>query len=545
MHFELEFTQITYEVSMNIEMYLPDRALNELVGVPIQKKVQNPFWQATEMDKAGDHDGAQRIYHELLAPDFNDAVVLGALGMSYAIQGNQGVAFTCLTKALNLFDERFADDLRKHGIKFAEKAPPGKDTFLTQKKAELMNAIGTCYKQENVIDKARYWFEKSQNTLSRISADVQNNLATLYINEGSPEKAMSYLKAALDAEPNHPQSLWNLSLCYLETGDYEKGFALYGNGKRAAVRSERNYSNTGPTPEWDGTPGKTVVVYGEQGIGDEIMFASMLPDALKDCKEVIFECHTRLKELFKNSFPTIDCYGTREDTQIKWVLGPEGVPNYAIDAKISIGDLGKLYRKKLADFPGKRYITPTPESNLRAAKLLNGVFTDDKPVIGINWIGGVKRTRVEVRSLTLEQMLPILSQDAHFVVLQYTDCKDEIFEFEQKHGIKLHYWPELVQAMDYDITAGLVANCDLVISNCSSVIHLAGSMGVPTWVLVPSRPAWRYRLDIDYMPWYGRTVRLFRQAHGTIDWEPVVNAVSLALNSLLYRKEVTENAVHG
>jgi tetratricopeptide (TPR) repeat protein len=161
---------------MNIEMYLPDRALNELVGVPIQKKVQNPFWQATEMDKAGDHEGAQRIYHELLAPDFNDACVLGALGMSYAIQGNQGVAFTCLSKALSLFDERFADDLRKHGIKFAEKAPPGKDTFLTQKKAELMNAIGTCYKQENVIDKARYWFEKSQNTLSRISADVQNNL---------------------------------------------------------------------------------------------------------------------------------------------------------------------------------------------------------------------------------------------------------------------------------------------------------------------------------------------------------------------------------
>lgn len=523
---------------MNIEMFLPDRALNELIGVPVQKKVKNPFYQATELDKEGRFEEAQAIYHELLAPDFNDSCVLGALGMSYAMQGNQGVAYTVLSRALSLFDERFASDLHKRGIKYPEKTAPGKDSFITQKKAELCNAIGTTFKQENVTEKARYWFEKAQSVLSKPNADIQNNLATLYINEGSPQRALAHLNTALADQPNHAQALWNLSLCYLEMGDYEKGFALYSNGKRASVRSERNYTNNGTTPEWDGSPGKTVVVYGEQGIGDEIMFASILPDALKDCKEVIFECHTRLKELFKNSFPNVDCYGTREESQITWMHSPDGVPLYNVDAKISIGDLGKLYRKKIQDFPGTRYLTPTPQSNLRAAQILNSVFTDDKPVIGINWIGGVKRTRVEVRSLSLEQMLPILSQDAHFVVLQYTDCKDEIFEFEQKHGIKLHYWPELVTAHDYDVTAGLVANCDLVISNCSSVIHLAGSMGVPTWVMVPSRPAWRYRLDIDWMPWYGRTVRLFRQAHGTIEWEPVVNQVSLALNSLIYRQEV-------
>ena len=529
---------------MNVEMFLPDPALNELVGVPTKKKVVNRFWTATELDKQGKFDEAQAIYHELLAPDFEDAAVLGALGMSYAMQGNQGVANTCLKRCLDLFESRFAADLRKHGINFDEKPKPGKDAFLTQKKAELYNAIGTCYKAENFTDKARYWFDKSQKLLSKPNPDVQNNLATLYINEGTPEKALAHLKTALEADPNHAQALWNLSLCYLETGDYEKGFALYHNGKRASVRMDRNYVNNGQTPEWDGSPGKTVVVYGEQGIGDEIMFASILPDAVKDCKQVIFECHTRLKELFKNSFPGMDHYGTREDQQITWTMAPDGTPIYKIDAKISIGDLGRLYRKKLSDFPGKRYITPTPESNLRAAQRLNEVFKDDKPVIGINWIGGVKRTRVEVRSLTLEQMLPILKQDAHFVVLQYTDCKDEIFEFEQKHGIKLHYWPDMVTAEDYDVTAGLVANCDLVISNCSSVIHLAGAMGVPTWVLVPSRPAWRYRLDLDYMPWYGRTVRLFRQARGTIDWDPVVNNVALALDSLLYRNEVKQDAVH-
>lgn len=526
---------------MNIEMHLSDPTLNKMLGVPIQKKPVNRFWQATELDKAGKHEEAQAIYHELLAPDFEDSAVLGALGMSYAIQGNQGVGYTCLRRAYELFDRRFGDDLRRRGIKFEKTPKPGQDHFLTVKKSEIENAIGTCYKQENDIERARYWFEKSQSRLSKDNADIQNNIATLYINEGSPERALEPLGRALKAQADHSQSLWNLSLCYLELGRYKEGFALYKNGKRAAVRAERNYALQGQTPEWDGSPGKTVVVYGEQGIGDEIMFASVLPDMLKDCKHVIFECHTRLKELFKNSFPDIDCYGTREDQKITWVYDPATMkPIHDIDAKVALGDVPQYYRKELDDFPGERYLTPTPDNNMRAAKILNSVFTDEKPVIGINWIGGVKRTRVEVRSLTLEQMLPILSQDAHFVVLQYTDCKDEIFEFENKHGIKLHYWPDLVTAEDYDVTAGLVANMDLVISNCTSVIHLAGAMGVPTWVLTPSRPAWRYRLDLDYMPWYGDTVRLFRQAHGTVDWGPVVEAVRQALDTSLTRSKTNE-----
>ena len=512
---------------MNIEMMFSDPETNKLFGIKTgPKKKVNQFWQATEWDKQGKYADAQAIYHQFLDADFNDSVILGALGMSYAMEGHQGAAHTMLRRSYELFDERFGADLLKHGINFEKQGKIGDDPFLIVKKSEIENAIGTTYKQENNIEKARYWFERSQTRLSRDNADIQNNLATLYINEGNPERAIPHLQRGLKAQPDHSQCLWNMSLCYLELGQYELGFPIYKNGKRANVRQERNYINNGITPEWRGEKGKTIVVYGEQGIGDEIMFASIMPDVIRDCKHVIFECHTRLKELFKNSFPELDCYGTREDQQITWVYDQEGKPNYNIEAKIAIGDLPALYRMGLDKFPGQPYLTPNPENNMKAATMLNSVFKDDKPVIGLNWIGGVKRTRVEVRSLTLEQMLPILSQDAHFVVLQYTDCKDELFEFENKHGIKLHYWPDLVTAEDYDVTAGLVANMDLVISNCSSVIHLAGAMGVPTWVLTPSRPAWRYRLDLDYMPWYGDTVRLFRQAKGSTDWGPVVDEVS-------------------
>ena len=77
----------------------------------------------------------------------------------------------------------------------------------------------------------------------------------------------------------------------------------------------RNYAQH-ELPEWDGSPGKTVIVYGEQGIGDEIMFASLLPEMIRDCKQVIFDCHKKLHRLFAASFPMIDIYPTREDENI-------------------------------------------------------------------------------------------------------------------------------------------------------------------------------------------------------------------------------------
>ena len=139
---------------------------------------------------------------------------------------------------------------------------------------------------------------------------------------------------------------------------------------------------------------------------------------------------------------------------------------------------------------------------------------------------------MEVRSLELEMMLPILKQDAVFISLQYTPQEDEITAFEEKHGIKIHQFPEAVYSSLYDDTAGLVANLDLVITVCTSAVHLAGALGVPTWVMTPSRPAWRYRLDLDTMPWYANTI-LFRQAVNSQDWEPVISEVAANLEVLL------------
>ena len=502
-------------------------ALSSAFRQPQPKKIVNPFYEATELDKQGKRKEAERIYLELLNADFDNPVLLAALGMNYAVAEKNGLAHILLQKAY-LGIDKMLDGFKRLGITPKSDHPQGLEQFIAIKRSELLNAIGTCYKHENKVPEARFYFEQAQDGLP-INPDIQNNLGTLYINEGKPGKAQEHLRKALSAQPDHAQAHWNLSLSYLELGDYERGWPAYKWGIAAKVRMDRNYTKE-PLPVWDGTPGKRLVVYGEQGIGDEILFASVLPDLLRDCPNTVFECHKKLHRLFANSFPNIDIYPTREDEMLTWPCLPNGAMRYPFEAKLALGDLPGFYRKKVADFPGTPFLKPTPQAELYWNERL--ATLPRKPNIGISWIGGHKRTRVEVRSLELEKMLPILKQDANFISLQYTPCEDEIARFTEKHGITIHHWPEACYSGDYDDTAGLVSNLDLVITVCTSAVHLAGALGVPTWVLTPSRPAWRYRLDLDYMPWYSNTV-LFRQKEGSVEWELVVEDVAEALADLM------------
>ncbi|HEX7766507.1 MAG TPA: tetratricopeptide repeat-containing glycosyltransferase family protein [Nitrospira sp.] len=500
-----------------------------VLGIPAAMP-KNAFYEATEMDRAGRHEESERVYQELLNADFDNPVLHAALGMNFCARERHGVASILLRKALENISGMMAG-FKRLGVTPKSDLSTEIDNFFSVKRSEILNALGTCYKHENKTEEARRFFEEAQSHVPP-NADIQNNLGTLYINEGKPEKALEHLDYSLLIDPTHPQAAWNKSLAHLELGDYKQGWPLYDRGFDAKVRYERNY--TPPNiilPRWKGEPEKNLIVYGEQGIGDEIMFASCLNEVIRMSNLVVVDCHKKLKRLFASSFPGIDIYGTREDQQIQWSMNPDGTMRYPFDARVASGSLPGFFRPTLDSFPGTPFIHPEPD--LEAAWAVKLSKLGPRPKVGISWAGGHKRTRVEVRSMRLEQMLPILQQDADFISLQYTDCHSEILELEKKHGIKVHYFPEATHSPDYADTAALVANLDLVITVCTSVVHLAGAMGVPTWVLTPSRPAWRYRLDLDYMPWYGRTVTLFRQAPETTDWTPVVAEVSESFNDLV------------
>jgi len=382
---------------------------------------------------------------------------------------------------------------------------------LDPKHSEPWNLYGRCFQEGHDLKKAEEAYTKA------IAIDPRNgkayaNMGLIYLTRANPRRALQYLNKAIQIEPENPEALYNISLCNLMLHDWVNGFKNYDKVLgRVKDRKERVYKWP-PEPRWQGQKNMSVVAYGEQGIGDEITFASCIPDLIKDSKQVIIDCDRRLEPLFKRSFPEAIVYGDRFTEDVSWINDHE------IDARAAFGSLPQFYRKADEDFPGTPYLVADPERRIQWRALLDHLGT--RPKIGIAWTGGVKATGKERRSLKLEQLLPILKLDADFVSLEYLDRDEEIAEFEDKHDITIHNWQRAVHAsQDYDETASLVAELDLIIGVPTSVLHLAGAVGTPFIAMAPEWPSWMWAGP--YL--WAKENTIFRQKGS---WENVIQKVS-------------------
>jgi hypothetical protein len=379
---------------------------------------------------------------------------------------------------------------------------------------DIFANLAIAYKQSGQHNKCVAMFKEAIK--HDPSAKVLADYAALFVNVGTPQEAIKHSQKALNKDPNCHMAHWNMGLGKLELGMWDTGWDHFEHSlfTNPPMRIDRHIADK---PYWDGTPGKKLAIYGEQGLGDEIMFASILPDVMRD-NTVIFECHERLETLFKRSFD-IPIYGTREKhfQQISW-------PNdHEIDAQVSLGSLGQYYRRSREAFPGTPY--------LKAESAPRG----DKFRVGISWTGGMKPGRIRVREIPLTMWYPILNNSCEFISLQYTECHDEIDAVNRLGGHDIIEMDDIVKAHDYYETAKLVKSCDLIISCATSLYHLAGALGVRTWLMAPNKPAWREGFS-GPIPWY-RSVRVYRQPGGGQDmWRPVVERVGYDLSELLHEK---------
>ena len=383
----------------------------------------------------------------------------------------------------------------------------------------VWNNLALCYQETENDEEAERCFIKA---LSRDPKDTNAlaNLAKLYNDMGEYEKAISCCDKALKIKPNLPEAHYNRGISLLAKGQWKEGWDGYEyNLGQHEGRKERVF---GAIPRWTGAKGLTVIAYGEQGIGDEISFASMIPDLMKD-NTVILECDSRLKGLFKRSFGC-EVYGTRyQKGGISWPT------KHDIDATVALGSLGGFYRNSTEAFPGTPYLVADPQRRIQWRALLDSLGPKIK--VGIAWTGGIRRTFTTKRSLKLQQLLPILKQDVTFISLQYKDT-GELKELEAEHGIKIDHWHHATQTKDYDDTAALVAELDLIITVQQTAVHIGGALGVPTWCMVPKTPLWRYGLTGSSSPWY-KSVKLYRQK---TDWATTINEVASDLRKLIASK---------
>ena len=328
-------------------------------------------------------------------------------------------------------------------------------------------------------------------------------LCLLVVYDCNPRLAIEMGEKALAIKPEQWDVHESLGYAHLMRGEWAQGW----EGYEKFIGSSRYRPKKPPhddCPYWDGSDGLDLYVRGEQGIGDEISFASILPEIIPRMKSVTLDCDEKLGGLMKRSFPDAEVHSTRKTKQAEkdWLAGRK------FDAHCLIGSFAFDRRKATADFPGTPYLIADPERRIQWRALLDTLAGKK---VGIAWTGGYKNTFRARRSLTLDALLPILRvPNVSWVSLQYQDPSDDIREFKGTHGIAISHWARAAESADYDDMAALVAELDLVISVCTATVHLCGALGKECWVLVPSRPRWFYGLEGRGSPWYG-SVELFRQ----------------------------------
>lgn len=367
---------------------------------------------------------------------------------------------------------------------------------------EIYNNLGMCLSslasnsgKDKYLDEAESLLRKAYR--KHPIPEVISNLALVRMHQCDVQGAEQLCREGLAKDPGNVSLRETLGYACLYQGNWIEGFGNYefnlGNKYRKIPQGKY----------WErGVKGKTLFVQGEQGIGDEITYASVLPQASQD-NTISYECDHRLAGLMQRSLPNVEVHGTRFEGDKAWREGRE------FDYVSLTASLCMQYRRADEDFPRTPFLVADPERRLQWKTLLD---TLPGKKVGIAWTGGLDNTFKSRRSFNLEGLLPILkTPGVTWVSLQYQDPTAEIEEFKAKHGIDIRYWKRATEKnCDYDETAALVAELDCVVSVTTALVHLCGALGQKCLVLVPNKARWWYASDTSRHRWYD-SIELFRQ----------------------------------
>jgi tetratricopeptide (TPR) repeat protein len=389
---------------------------------------------------------------------------------------------------------------------------------------EAYNSLGIALMEKGFLDEARDCFNRALG-LNPNFAEACHNLGIIFSSKLKLHEAITCYRRAIEIKSDFADAHMNLALALLRSGNYQEGWEEYA--WRFRITEVISQFHNSLTPLWEGSSlkGKTILVYAEQGIGDEIMFSSCLPDLIEQNPLCFVECDVRLSPLFSRSFPEVKILEHIGDKNSS--LSAFQVPDF----KIAIGSLPKFFRNNLSTFPARTsYLIPDAERVVFWRKRFRLLGSEIK--VGISWRGGKNQTEKLMRSIPLDLWDRVLSlQEVHFINLQYGDCTQEIGNIQEKLDITIHDWEDTDPLKNLDDFAAQIEALDLVISVDNATVHMAGALGVPVWTLLPFVPNWRWMLNREDSPWYP-TMRLFRQPSDG-DWESVIDRVKGELLKLL------------
>ncbi len=492
---------------------------NGTVGVTMQA-----FHAGTAHQQAGCLQDAEREYRAAIdaRDDFFEAHVnLGVVLQGLAKAEEAGKAFS---RAIDLNPEiaeiHYALATVYQDLNRTEDARAcfGRAMDIKPGYAEALNGLAICRETLADLDGAIEAF-KSAIGISPNFAEAHNNLGALYSKLGRMEDARACFRRAIDIKPDYAEAHRNYSHVLLLQGRFAEGWPEFR--WRWQCRDFPSENRSFPQALWAGQPleDKTILVWGEQGVGDEIHFAEMVTDLFESGARVILECETRLAPLFRRSFPAVTCISRQTPPDPRLVEA-------GIDFQCPSGDLAGWLRSGADDFPGRpSYLTA---NHARAEALRESYRAGDRDlVVGLAWISKNPEAGKD-KSLALADLRGLAEiPGVRFVDLQYGDTAIERVRFEEDTGAAIIHDDGIDQMADLDAFSSQVAAMDLVISASNTTVHMAGALGVPVWVMVHTVPLCVWMLEGDASPWYP-SLKIFRQSEAGV-WDDVIGRVAEAL----------------
>ncbi|MFC5354871.1 tetratricopeptide repeat protein [Azospirillum himalayense] len=330
-------------------------------------------------------------------------------------------------------------------------------------------------------------------TLRPDSADTLNNLGTLAKMADRPALCRHFLDRALRVAPGLALAAWNVGLLALADGDLATGWAGYG--RRFSARQLQRARRIA-LPVWTGEPlrGRRLLVWPEQGLGDEILFASVFGNLKDSGGPVVLECDPRLVSLYARAFPWACVRAESVTTDGRERLDPPDC-----DLQIAAGSLPALWRDRLERFPSRpSFLSPDPERAALWRERVDALGPGLK--VGISWRSQIVTAHREGAYTRITDWLPLLDvPGVRIVNLQYGDCTAELASIEPDGVRRVHRWDDLDLKNDLEGVAALMAALDLVILPATAAGELAGALGVPVWRLGSRDWTW---MGGGVRPWF-------------------------------------------
>ena len=505
----------------------------------------------------GDYGVAASLYHRVLENDPRQPMALHNLSCIYLDQ-------TKLAEAEALLNRLFT------ATGFVDVKPMNTYATVLIRQRRVQEAIQVLWKAKELdptypqtlinLSAAYLNLEDSDSALhfafEALKLDISNkhafnNLGSAYGNLAMFEEAAIAFETAIDLDPNFFEAILNFGGLVARNNNHAKAIEIYETARQRmsdTLRSQEdviryylafsqlrsgmlkdaweNYeggfhpnilkaNSRAPhrkfkVPKWNGESleHKKLLIWREQGLSDEILFMSCLPDLTPHLGNVIVECDKRMVSIFARSFPDITCREQNADLELNAVYDD-------FDYHLPMGSLMRFTRPSLESFENSKPYIVVDESRLADFRSRLESVSAGRKTIGIAWRSGISNALRALEATTLQDWAPILeNRNACFINLQYGDCDAEIKAVEEKLGIKIVGWDDLDLKNDLESIFALMKNLDYIVSTGTAVYSMAGAVGANGYIIKTTQ-SWQ-EFDLKYNPWY-KNLKIYKNIDNNID----------------------------